>query len=110
MARTATGSGISSNSEKLTRSGAAQEIDGGVAGDARQPVRGFIQILELILALQRFDEGFLGQVLRVGNIAHDAVDQQEHAAHVVGHEAALRFRGERCGVVAGGARVSLICL
>ena len=69
---------------------AAQKIDGGVAGDARQPVRGLVQILQLILPLQRLDERFLGQILGVGDVAHDAVDQQEHAAHVLGHKPALR--------------------
>ena len=56
---------------------APQKIDGGVAGDAREPVRGFFRVFELVLPLEGFDEGFLGQVLSVGNVADDAIDQQE---------------------------------
>ena len=76
----ASGSGRSSRSEKLTASGAAQKIDGRIAGDPREPVRGLLQILQLIVALQGLDEGFLGEILSVGHVAHNAVDQQEHAA------------------------------
>ena len=47
---------------------AAQKIDGRIAGDARQPVRGLFRILELILPLERLDESFLGQILGVGHV------------------------------------------
>ena len=65
------------------------------------PVRGFVQILQLILALQSFDEGFLRKILRVGHIAHDAIDQQENPAHVVGDKARLRLGRQLSRVVAG---------
>ena len=110
MARTHDRLGQLSRSEKLTRPDAPQKIDGRVAGDARQPVRGLVQILQLILPLQRFDERFLGEILRVGDVAHDAIDQQEHAAHVLGHKPALLLRGERSRVVSGGAgRFAHLC-
>ena len=41
-------------------------------------MRGFLQIFQLILPLQRFDEGFLSQILRVGDVAHDPVNQQKN--------------------------------
>ena len=34
-------------------------------------------LLELILALERLDEGLLGQILGVGDVADDPVDEQE---------------------------------
>jgi len=47
--------------------GAAEKIDGGVGGDAGEPVGGFLLVLELFLVLEGLDEGFLGQVLGVSN-------------------------------------------
>ncbi len=58
-------------------------------------MRGLFQVLQLILALQGFDEGFLRQVLRVVHVADNAVDQKEDAALVVLHKAVLKFRGQR---------------
>ena len=66
-----------------------QKIDRGVGGDARQPVRRLLFVLELVLALQRFDEGFLRQILRVGHIAHNAVNLHENPAQVLGDKAVL---------------------
>ena len=53
---------------------------------------GIDAIQALILALQRLDEGFLGQILRVSDVIHNAIDQQEHAAHVLGDKPRLLFR------------------
>ena len=52
-----------------------QEVDGGITGNSREPVRRFPQVLELLVALERLDEGFLGEVLRVGDVSDDPVDQ-----------------------------------
>ena len=57
---------------------AAQEIDRRIGGDPRQPVRGLLFVFELFLVLQGLDEGFLGQVLGVRDIAHDPVDLHEN--------------------------------
>jgi len=57
---------------------AAQEIDGRIVSDARQPVGRLFLVFELILALQCLDEGLLRQVLGVGNVSHEPVDLPEN--------------------------------
>jgi hypothetical protein len=42
-------------------------------------MRGFFDVLQLVLALQRFDEGFLGKILRVRNVPDNPVNQQENS-------------------------------
>ena len=81
---------------------AAQEIDGGVGGDAGKPVRGFFEIFQLALALEGFNEGFLGEVLGVVGIADDAVDEQENAAQVLLDKAGLRVGIRIDGGLRGG--------
>ena len=61
-------------------SAAPQEVDRGVGRNPRQPVRRLLLVLELFLVLQRLDERFLGEVLSVRDVAHDAVDLQENPA------------------------------
>ncbi len=70
---------------------AAEEIDGGIGGDAREPVGGFFGIAELFLALKHLDKDFLGEILGVVDVADDAVDEQEHAPHVAGDELVAQF-------------------
>ena len=71
-----------------------------IAARARRETR---PLSELVLALQCLDKGFLGKILRVRDVAHNAVDQQEYPAHVIGHKARLRLRGQN-GVKSGCAR------
>ena len=52
-------------------------------------MRRLLGILQLVLALEGFNEGFLSQILSVRDIAHDAVNQQENPAQIVGNKAAL---------------------
>ena len=59
---------------------AAQKIDGGVAGDAREPVRRLVQFLELILPLEGLDKGLLGEILGIVDVADDPVNEQEYPA------------------------------
>src|SRR5215472_4164748 len=54
-------------------------------------MRGFIDVLELILPLKGFDEGFLGEVLGVGDVSYDPVDEQEDTPQVLGNKAVLQF-------------------
>ena len=77
--------------EKLTPPVPPKKIDGCVGGNSGQPVGGLVEILDLILPLQRFDEGFLRQILSVVHVPDDAVDLQEDAAEVVLNEPLLRL-------------------
>ncbi len=77
---------------KRRAAGAPEKIDGRIRRDARQPMRGFFEIFELVLPLEGLDEGFLGQVLGVLDVAHDPINEEKHAAHVFRHEAALQIR------------------
>ncbi len=65
---------------------AAKMIESGVGGDAGEPMRGFLQIFQLLFAGEGLDEGFLRQVLGVGDVADDAIDEQENPLHVRLHE------------------------
>src|SRR5208283_1856435 len=65
---------------------APQEVDGGVGGDAREPVAGLGEVAELVAALQRLDARFLGQVLGILDAADDVVDEQEDALEVQAQE------------------------
>ena len=98
----------------------SQKIERGVGRDARQPVRGFQFVFELLLTLQSFDESFLGQILRVMNVSDHAVNLQENAPQIFGDEALLQLpvlqldgyasRFEQrpaLPVVAGGRRIGL---
>ncbi len=71
----------------------AEMVERGVGGDAGEPMGGFVQILQLIFTGERLDEGVLGEVLRVGDVADDAVDEQEDALHVELHELIVQFAG-----------------
>ena len=72
-----------------------QKIERRIGRDARQPVRRLQLVLELILPLQRLDEGFLRQILRVGHIPDDAVNLDEDPAQIVGDEAILPLQAFR---------------
>ncbi len=41
-------------------------------------MRRFVQLLELILALEGLDEGFLGKILSVVDVANYPIDKNEH--------------------------------
>src|SRR4051812_34686009 len=71
---------------------APQKIDGRVGGDARKPMPGLIKVLQLRFALQRLDEGLLGEILRVVHVAYDAVNQQKDAPQILLDKAGLRVR------------------
>jgi hypothetical protein len=43
-------------------------------------VRRFVQFLELILPLEGLDEGLLGEILGIVDVADNPVDEQEDAA------------------------------
>ena len=60
-------------------------------------MRRFLLVFELLLALQRFDESFLGQVLRIVNVAHDPIDLPENAAQVIGDESLLHLGRNQLG-------------
>jgi hypothetical protein len=55
-------------------------------------MRGLLIVLKLFLVLQGLDEGFLRQILRVRDIAHDVIDLGEDTAQVLGDEAVLTLR------------------
>ena len=57
----------------------AQEVDGCVRRDPGEPVGGLLQVVELVLSLEGFDKGFLGEVLGVVDVANDPVNEQEDA-------------------------------
>ena len=64
----------------LTEGGAPvppEEIDGRIGSDSGEPVGRFFLVLELFLVLESLDEGFLSQILSVGDVADDAIDLQE---------------------------------
>src|SRR5258705_9519730 len=71
---------------------AAQKIQGGVGGDARQPVRRLQFVFELILPLKSLNEGLLRKILRVGYIADDTVDLDEDTAKKVGNKPILPLK------------------
>ena len=94
---------------------AAQKIERGIGGDARQPVRGFQFVLELLLTLQGLDEGLLREILRVVDIADHTVNLPENAPQILRDEALLQIGRERTGfeqrpalpIVVGGRRIGL---
>ena len=53
------GFGEGFNFRKIDAAVTAKKIDGGVVGDAREPVGGFFGVLELIAALEGFPEPFV---------------------------------------------------
>ena len=59
---------------------APQKIDGRIAGNAREPVRRLVQLLQLILTLESLNEGLLGEILGIVNVADNAIDEEEDAA------------------------------
>ena len=61
-------------------------------------MRRFLLVLELILALQRLDEGFLGEILGVGDVADNAVNLHEDAPQVFGNKAVLPFEQVQSGL------------
>lgn len=85
---------------------AAEEVDGGIAGDAAEPLGSFLGVFELIFTLERLNEGLLGQVLGIGNIADNAIDDREHMAKIFANKAVLSFpfRGSRSRVRSGTGR------
>src|ERR1017187_9718337 len=64
---------------KRDAAAAAQEIDRRIGGDPRQPMRGLLLVLDLVLALQRLDKCLLGQILGIRDIPDDPVDLNEDA-------------------------------
>ena len=68
-----------------------QEIECGIGGDARKPVRRLLFVFDLILPLQGFNESFLGKILRIMHIAHNAVNLAEDPLHVLGDEPLLQI-------------------
>ena len=89
---------------------APEKIDGGVRGNAGQPVRGALQVFQLSLALQRLDECFLRKVLGVVDVSYNAVNQKKNAPQVLLNElglcvaARLQLRfGERRQRIAHGS-------
>ena len=54
-------------------------------------MRGLQLVLELLLPLQRFDERFLREILRVVHIADNAVNLPENAPQIVVDEALLQL-------------------
>jgi hypothetical protein len=72
-----------------------QEIDGRVGGNARQPVCGFLLVLELFLPLQSFDESLLREILGVRYVSYDAVDLEKDPPQIVGNKPVLPLCGRR---------------
>src|SRR5579863_4329904 len=70
-----------------------QKIDRRVGGDTRKPVRRLLLVFQLLLPLQRFDEGLLRQILCVGNVAYDAVDLDKDPPQIVGDKPVLPLDG-----------------
>lgn len=70
---------------------AAEEINRGIAGDAAEPLGGFFGVLQLVFALEGLDEGVLGEVLRVGDITDNAVDQSEDTTKILTDKAILQL-------------------
>ncbi len=68
-----------------------EEVDCRICGNPREPVSGLLQILDLILPLERFDESFLRKILSIIDIADNPVDQQEDPAQVLGDKPRLLF-------------------
>ena len=79
---------------------ATEEIDGGVAGDATEPLGSFLGVFELIFTLERLDEGLLSQILGIGDVADDAINDREDTAEIFADKAVLGFpfRGSRSRV------------
>jgi hypothetical protein len=51
-----------------------QKVDGSITCDTGEPVCHLIEIFDLFLALEGFDEGFLRQVLGVIDVSHYPID------------------------------------
>ena len=85
---------------------AAEEVDGGIAGDATEPLGTFLGVFELIFTLERLDEGLLGQILGIGDIADNAVNNGEDTAKIFADKAVLGFpfRRSRTRVKSGRSR------
>ena len=75
-----------------------QKIDGGVSRNSRKPVRRLLLVLELVLALQRFDEGFLGEVLRIRDIPYNPVNLYEDTPQIIGDKTVLPLVGLERGL------------
>jgi len=69
----------------------SQKVDCGIRGDPGQPVSRFVQISDLLLALQCFDKRFLSQILRVIDVVDDAEDLQENAPEIFLNEFRLKL-------------------
>src|SRR5690349_4372774 len=74
---------------KARAAAAPAEIDGRICGDSRQPVSGFLLVLELFLVLEGFNEGLLSQILGIRDISDDTVDLYENPPQVIGNKAIL---------------------
>ena len=80
---------------KVDAAVAAQMVERGVGGDAGKPMGRFVEIFQLLLTGKGLDKGVLGKVLRVGDIADDAVDEEEDALHVRLDEEVMPLAGDR---------------
>ena len=77
---------------------ASEKIDGRVGRDPGEPVRCLLLVLELLLPLQCFDEGFLCEILSVRHIPDNPVNLNENTPQIVGNKPVLPLQSlERRG-------------
>jgi hypothetical protein len=57
-----------------------KEVDRSIARNARKPLCGAVQVFQLRLPLESFDESLLSKILRVIHISNHAIDQEENSA------------------------------
>ena len=56
-------------------------------------MRRLLRILQLVLALQRFDESLLSEILSIRDVIDNSVNQQENPPQIVGNKAGLLLLG-----------------
>src|SRR5580704_10945021 len=76
---------------KCRAAAASEKVNRGVCGDSRQPMGRFVLVFELFLVLQGLDEGFLGEILGVGDVLDYMIDLPEDPPEVLGNKTVLSF-------------------
>ena len=59
---------------------------------------GLFFVFELLLVLESLDEGLLGEILCVRNVAHNPVNLHEDSPHVLRNKAILAFQQLHAGL------------
>src|SRR5690349_491567 len=83
---------------KRRAAAAPQKIDGCIGSDPRKPVRCLLFVLELVLVLERLNEGLLSKVLGIRDVPDDAIDLEENPPQMSGNKLILPFLQIQAGL------------